>query len=91
MRTACAGLVKRPQLLCALWSVAGVCGGQGYLGIPRAVGLDLAAAEVDVEQPLPALLVAEIGSLGSPALSSGAEGGAPEEGTRFLCLSADNR
>ena len=73
--------------------VDGVCGGQSYLGIPRAVGLDLAAADLDVEAPLPALLVAEIDSLGSPALgSSWAESGAPgEEEPRFLCLSADNR
>ena len=58
---------------------------QAMLGIPRTVGLDLSADRIDMEQPLPALLVAEVDSLAGPELAF-------EEGqTRYLCLSADNR
>ncbi len=62
---------------------------QAFLGMPRAVGLDLAAADVDVDQPLPALALAEVDCLANPALGGNEDGGAAD--TRYLCLSADNR
>lgn len=58
---------------------------QAMLGMPRTVGLDLSADRIDMEQQLPALLVAEVDSLAGPELAF-------EEGqSRYLCLSADNR
>ncbi len=49
------------------------------------MGLDLSADRIDMEQPLPALLVAEVDFLAGPEQVF-------EEGqTRYLCLSADNR
>lgn len=57
---------------------------QAYFGLPRTVGLDLAAEDIDVAQPLPALAVAEMDSLASP-------GREDPQATRYLCLTADNR
>ncbi|BDA41503.1 probable helicase HelY [Coccomyxa sp. Obi] len=58
-----------------------------FLGMPRTVGLDLAADDIDVAQPLPALAVAEVDFLAAPGLDPRAD---PSD-TRYLCLTADNR
>ena len=58
---------------------------QAALGIPRTVGLDLSADRMDMGQPLPALLVAEVDSLAAPELNF------DQNQTRYLCLSSDNR
>lgn len=58
---------------------------QDALGIPRTVGLDLSADRIDMDQPLPALLVAEVDSLAVPELAL------ETDETRYLCLSSDNR
>ena len=58
---------------------------QDALGIPRTVGLDLSADRIDMDQPLPALLVAEVDSLAVPELAL------EDDQTRYLCLSSDNR
>ena len=55
--------------------------------MPRNVGLDLAAEDIDASQPLPALAVAEVDYLAVPNLDPRAD---PSD-TRFLCLTADNR
>ena len=60
---------------------------QSFLGMPRTVGLDLAADDIDVAQPLPALAVAEVDFLAAPGLDPRAD---PSD-TRYLCLTADNR
>jgi len=57
---------------------------QAYFGLPRTVGLDLTAEDIDVAQPLPALAVAEVDSLAAP-------GREDPQATRYLCLTADNR
>lgn len=58
---------------------------QDALGFPRTVGLDLTADRIDMEQPLPALLVAEVDSLAVPELAL------EDDQSRYLCLSSDNR
>lgn len=58
---------------------------QAALGVPRTVGLDLAADRIDMAQPLPALLVAEVDSLAAPELDF------EQNQIRYLCLSSDNR
>ena len=58
---------------------------QDALGIPRTVGLDLSAERIDMDQPLPALLVAEVDSLAVPELAL------EDDQTRYLCLSSDDR
>ena len=58
---------------------------QDTLGIPRTVALDLSADRIDMEQPLPALVVAEVDSLAVPELAL------EDDQTRYLCLSSDNR
>ena len=58
---------------------------QETLGFPRTVGLDLSADRIDMNQPLPALLVAEVDSLAVPELAL------EQHQTRYLCLSSDNR
>ena len=58
---------------------------QDTLGFPRTVGLDLSADRIDMEQPLPALLVAEVDSLAVPELAL------EDDQSRYLCLSSDNR
>ncbi|KAK9908752.1 hypothetical protein WJX75_002337 [Coccomyxa subellipsoidea] len=58
-----------------------------FLGMPRTVGLDLAADDIDAAQPLPALAVAEVDFLAAPELDPRAD---PSD-TRYLCLTADNR
>ncbi len=63
----------------------GGCLLQDTLGLPRTVGLDLSADRIDMEQPLPALLVAEVGSLAVPELAL------EDDQSRYLCLSSDNR
>jgi hypothetical protein len=55
--------------------------------MPRTVGLDLAADDIDAAQPLPALAVAEVDFLAAPELDPRAD---PSD-TRYLCLTADNR
>ncbi len=60
---------------------------QTFLGMPRTVGLDLAADDIDVAQPLSALAVAEVDFLAAPGLDPRAD---PSD-TRYLCLTADNR
>jgi hypothetical protein len=57
------------------------------LGLPRYVGLDLAAEDVDASQPLPALAVVEMDSLATPGMAAL---GAFSD-TRYLCLTSDNR
>ena len=49
------------------------------------MGLDLSADRIDMEQPLPALLVAEVDSLAVPELAL------EDDQSRYLCLSSDNR
>ena len=65
-----------------------MCAAQEFLGLPRYVGLDLGAEDVDAAQPLPALAVVEIDSLATPELAAQA---AAASHSRYLCLTADNR